>query len=304
MTVAELPTGTAAPPGDTGRVAGWIGVLLVGGFVVLALIGPLIRPYRSAALSDRYLDAPSRSHLLGTNPIGQDLASQMLDGARSSLLVAALAGGGTLLVGSLVGLLAGWLGGWVEVVLMRLVDVLLALPRLPLLLVLGVYAGRRLVTVALVIALVFWPGAARAIRAQVLTLRRRLHVKAAAGFGAGTFYILRRHVIPEISLILIAQLLAAAGRAVLLEAGLAFLGIGDPARVSWGSIMQEARRSPGLFYGPEWLWWMLPPMLAIVLVLLGLTFLGVAVERRMSPRLVRHRVASSFGQRRQGRTQP
>lgn len=281
----------ATPAATTAKrhsVVGWVGLALVGTFVVLALASPYIRPYRAAALSEEYLQPPSHLHLLGTNPIGQDLASQMLDGARSSLMVAALAGFGTVLLGSLVGLAAGWLGGWVELVLMRVVDVLLATPRLPLLLVVGAYAGRRLVTVALVIALVFWPGAARAVRAQVLSLRRRAHMKAALGFGAGTIYLLRRHVVPEITLILVAQLLAAAGRAVLLEAGLAFLGVGDPSRSSWGAIMEAARRSPGLFYGPEWLWWMLPPMLAIVLVLLGMTLLGVAVEQRMSPRLARH----------------
>lgn len=289
--MTEVAAAATTPAATTPRrrgVLGWVGLALVGSFVVLALAAPYIRPYRAAALSEEYLKPPSRLHLLGTNPIGQDLASQMLDGARSSLMVAALAGVGTVVLGALAGLAAGWLGGWVELVLMRVVDVLLATPRLPLLLVVGAYAGRRLVTVALVIALVFWPGAARAVRAQVLSLRRRAHVKAALGFGAGTIYLLRRHVVPEIALILVAQLLAAAGRAVLLEAGLAFLGVGDPSRSSWGAIMEAARRSPGLFYGPEWLWWMLPPMLAIVLVLLGMTLLGVAVEQRMSPRLARH----------------
>jgi len=277
-----------AAGGERHSVLGWTGLVLVGTFVVLALAAPHLRPYRASALSGHSLEAPSWHHLLGTNQIGQDLASQMLDGARSSLMVAVLAGLGTLLLGATAGLLAGWLGGWFDVAVMRVVDVLLATPRLPLLLVVGVYAGRRLVTVALVIALVFWPGAARAVRSQVLSLRRRAHVKAAMGFGAGTLYVLRRHVVPEISLILVAQLVAAAGRAVLLEAGLAFLGIGDPSRMSWGSIMQGARQAPGLFYGPEWLWWMFPPMLAIVLVLLGITFLGVAVEQRMNPRLARH----------------
>lgn len=278
-----------APPGERGgRAIGWIGVVLVGAFVVLALLAPVLQPHRPGALSGGPLEAPSVRHLLGTNRIGQDLASQMLEGARSSLLVAVVAGAGTLVLGAAVGLLGGWLGGWTDHLLMRVVDVCLATPRLPLLIVIGLYASGDLIIVALVIAAVFWPGPARAVRAQVLSLRRRAHLKASMGFGAGTFHVLRRHVLPEVSLILAAQLISAMGRAILLEAGLAFLGIGDPARLSWGTIMQSARQAPGLYYTSAWLWWMLPPLIAIVAVLVGMTFLGVGVEQRLNPRLARH----------------
>lgn len=278
----------AVPEERRSPAIGWVGAVIVGAFVLLALSAPMIEPYRPTALSGGPLEAPSARHLLGTNRIGQDLASQMLEGARSSLLVAVVAGSGTLLLGATVGLLGGWWGGWPDQALMRLVDVCLATPRLPLLVVMGLYAGGDLIVVALVIAVVFWPGPARAVRAQVLSLRRRAHVKASIGFGAGTWHILRRHVLPEISLILAAQLIAAMGRAILLEAGLAFLGIGDPARLSWGTIMQSARQAPGLYYTSAWLWWMLPPLVAIVAVLLGMTFLGIGVEQRISPRLARH----------------
>lgn len=267
---------------------GWLGLGLVATFVALAVAAPWISPYPPADLVARGFEAPSGNHILGTNAIGQDLASQFLSGARVSLLVAVLAGSGTVLLGSAVGLAAGWRGGMVDAVLMRLVDVTLTLPRVPLLIVVGAFAGRSLLAVAAVIALVFWPGTARLVRGQVRSLRTRAHVKAAVGFGAGSADVLRRHVVPEISLILVAALVAAAGRAVALEAGLAFLGLGDPARTSWGSIMNAARRSPGLFYTQIWTWWMLPPVLAIVLVLLGVTFLGVAVEQRANPRLSRH----------------
>lgn len=288
-TIAEagdVDAGTT--PEERSPAIGWIGAVIVGAFVLLALSAPVIAPYRPSALSGGPLEAPSARHLLGTNRIGQDIASQMLEGARSSLLVAVVAGAGTLLLGATVGLLAGWWGGWPDHALMRLVDVCLATPRLPLLVVMGLYAGGDLIVVALVIAVVFWPGPARAVRAQVLSLRRRAHVKASIGFGAGTWHILRRHVLPEISLILAAQLIAAMGRAILLEAGLAFLGIGDPARLSWGTIMQSARQAPGLYYTSAWLWWMLPPLVAIVAVLLGMTFLGIGVEQRITPRLARH----------------
>jgi peptide/nickel transport system permease protein len=113
-------------------------------------------------------------------------------------------------------------------------------------------------------------------------------VKAALGFGAGSLHVMRRHIVPDIGLVLVASLVAAAGRAILLEAGLAFLGLGDPSRTSWGSIMRDARQSQSIFYTDIWTWWMLPPIVAIVLLLLGMTFLGVGLEQRINPRLSRH----------------
>lgn len=284
--VALAPRGLRLP-----RV-GWVGAGLVGTFVVLALAAPVLAPYRVTELAGRPLEAPGTSHLLGTNSVGQDLASQLLSGARVSLFVAAVAGGGTLLIGAAVGILAGWLGGRTDSVLMRVVDVVLVIPKLPLLIVAGTYAGPSLASVAAVIALTSWPPSARVVRSQLLSLRRRAHLKAAIGFGAGTGHMLRRHVVPEVGLILAAGLVAAAGRAVTLEAGLAFLGLGDPTRASWGTIMRDAIDFRGLFYTRAWAWWLVPPVLAVTLLLLGITFLGLAVEQRINPRLTRHTGAS------------
>ncbi|MEO7518829.1 MAG: ABC transporter permease [Acidimicrobiales bacterium] len=267
---------------------GWIGAALVVGFVVLGLAGPSIAPYGPRQLSAPKQERPSDRHVLGTNKVGQDLLSQVLAGARSSLLVATLAAVGAVVIATIVGLAAGLAGGWLDVVLMRLADVTIAVPRLPLLMLLGAVVGTSLPRVAMVIAVVFWPGAARVLRSQVQSLRRRSHVLAARGFGAGPFRVARLHLLPEMALVIATVFLSAASRAVLLEAGLAFLGVGDPSRVSWGSIIRDARASPGLFYTTYWTWWILPPVLAIVLVLLGLMFLGMAFETRVNPRLSRH----------------
>ena len=267
---------------------GWIGLVLVGAFVVLGLAGPDMAGYGPRALSSDSLQAPSAAHLLGTNQLGQDLASQLLHGARTSLLMAAVAATATLLLATLVGVAAGWFGGTLDIALMRLVDVMLAMPRLPLLIVIGAFFGDGLYTVALAMAAVFWPGPARMLRAQVLSLRQRVHVRAAVSFGAGTWHVVRRHLLPDVSLILAAAVVSAAGRAVLFEAGLAFLGLGDPFRTSWGSILRESQEVVGLFYSTAWLWWVVPPIGSMVLVLLGLTFVGMALEERVNPRLGRH----------------
>ena len=278
-----VPARASRLPGAT-----WLGVGLVGSFVVIALLAPLLAPYRTSELAGRPLESPSTRHLLGTNGVGQDVLSQILSGARASLFVAGVAGVGTLVLGTLVGLVAGWWRGVVDVVLMRVVDVLLVIPRLPLLIVAGAYVGPGLLSVAVIIALTFWPPTALVVRSQVLSIRRRDHVMAATGFGAGSLDVLRLHVLPAVALVLAAELVTAVGRAVVLESGLAFLGLGDPSVTSWGSVMRDAFAFGGLFYTRAWAWWLVPPILAVTLLLVGVTFLGVAVEQRVNPRLTRH----------------
>jgi peptide/nickel transport system permease protein len=267
---------------------GWLGLAIVAVFVGLALTGPWLTHYRTTALAGNPLEPPSAAHLLGTNGVGQDLASQFLNGARVSLFVAVLAGGGTLVIGALVGMVAGWSGGVVDAVLMRVVDLVLVVPKVPLLIVIGTYAGPSLPVISLIIALTGWPPTARIVRSQVLSLRRRAHIKAAVGFGASTGQVLRRHILPEVGLILTAGLVGAAARAIAFEAGLAFLGLGDPSRASWGAMLRDAIGFGGIFYTNAWRWWLVPPVVAISVLLLGVTFIGVGLEQRINPRLSRH----------------
>jgi len=277
-----------AARGGSFATIGWVGLGLLAAFIVLAFAAPALAPYRAGQLSGRPLEAPSLHHLLGTNSVGVDLSTQVLSGVRASLIVGVVAGGGTALLGAAIGVLAGWRGGTTDVVAMRIADVLLVIPRLPLLIVVVAYAGPGLRTVALTIAVTFWPESARVLRAQVRSLRPRAHLKAAMGFGAGTGHVLRRHVLPETSLILAAALVAAAGRAVMLQVGLAFLGLGDANRAGWGSVIRDALKFQGLFFTRAWAWWLLPPMFAVGLLLLSLTLVGLAVEQQVNPRLARH----------------
>jgi ABC-type dipeptide/oligopeptide/nickel transport system permease subunit len=269
-------------------VIGWFGLVIVAVFAVLAVAAPWLTDYRTTQLAGRPLEAPSAAHLLGTNGVGQDLATQLLNGARVSLFVAVLAGGGTLLIGALIGMVSGWAGGLVDAVLMRFVDLVLVVPKVPLLIVIGTYAGPSLPVISAIIALTGWPPTARIIRSQVLSLRRRAHIRAAVGFGATTGQVLRRHIVPEVGLILAAGLVGAAARAISFEAGLAFLGLGDPGRASWGAILRDAIGFGGIFYTDAWRWWLLPPVVAISVLLLGVTFVGVGLEQRINPRLSRH----------------
>jgi peptide/nickel transport system permease protein len=270
------------------RVAGGIGGLILAVYFGLLFFGSQLAPFRATELAGRSLESPGGDHLLGTNVLGQDLASQLILGARASLLVALLAGAGTVLLGGIIGVLAGWLPGWFDSVLMRATDLTLILPKLPLLLLIGALTGGSVLGLSLVISLVFWPTAARILRSQVLTLRSRTHVRAATGFGAGTWHQLRRHILPDLGLLSVAEFIPAAGRAVSLQAGLAFFGVGDPTQPSWGAMIRDAIAFRGVFITDAWKWWLAPPVVALVLLIVAITLLGTAAERRFSPRVARH----------------
>lgn len=286
------PTLTNAPTPATKsgrlRLSAVAGTVIVGLFVALLLFGSYLAPFSATELAGRSLEPPGGPHLLGTNQLGQDIASQLILGARASLLVAVLAGAGTVVIGSIVGVTAGWFPGWPSAVLMRVTDLVLVLPKLPLLLLVGALTGGSVLGLSVVISALFWPIAARIIRSQVLSLRTRTHVRAATGFGAGTRHQLRLHILPDLALLSVAEFIPAAGRAVALQAGLAFLGVGDPTEPSWGGMIRDAVNFQAVFITPAWTWWLIPPVLALVALIVGITLLGTAAERRLSPRLARH----------------
>lgn len=290
MTATTITRSPRAVPlsGRWTKVAGGLGGVILAVYVTLLFFGSQLAPFRATELAGRSLESPGGDHLLGTNILGQDLASQLILGARASLLVALLAGVGTVLVGGVIGILAGWFPGWFDSVLMRATDLTLILPKLPLLLLIGALTGGSVLGLSVVISLLFWPTAARILRSQVLTLRSRTHVRAATGFGAGTWHQLRRHILPDLGLLSVAEFIPAAGRAVGLQAGLAFFGIGDPTQPSWGAMIRDAIAYRGVFITDAWKWWLAPPVVALVLLIIAITLLGTAAERRFSPRVARH----------------
>ncbi len=258
------------------------GILLV--FTLVAVFAPALSPYDPRALSGEALEPPSARHLLGTNNIGQDILSQIIWGTRPSLTVAIGAACVALAIGVSIGMVAALLGGVTDVVAMRVVDVFLALPVAPLLIVVAALASPSRAVLILAIGLVFWPVSARIIRSQTLSLRARGFVQAARGFGGGTLYVMRRHLLPALGPIVVTRFVNLAATAALLEAGLAFLGLGDPTAVSWGLMLNRALLHQGLYFSPLWTWWVLPAGFAVTLAVLGFTLLGVGLEPRFNPR--------------------
>lgn len=274
---------------SSGSRLGILGATILAVFALVAIFAPVVAPHDPSAQTGLPFHGPTVRHLLGTNDIGQDILSELIFGARISLAIGFLAALIAVAVGSVIGIVAGYFGGVVDNVLMRLVDVTLSLPFLPLLIVLAVFLGRSLSTTILVISLVIWARPARILRSQVLSVRERGYVQAARAMGGGAPHLLSRHVVAAVSPMIIAQFVRAANVAILIEASLSFLGLGDPTTKSWGTVLFYAT-ARGAFLTRAWLWWVVPTGLAISLVVLGFAFVGYALEERVDPRLR----ASSF----------
>ena len=264
---------------------GKLGLAIVLVFAACAVAAPLLSPYHPKNDVDASLQAPSVRHLLGTDEVGRDIFSQVIVGARVSLIVGLTAGLAATCLGVLVGLVAGYFGGLVDRALMRVVDLFLVLPRLPLLMLLAAYLGAGLWVVVTAFVLVAWAFPARVVRAQVIVERKRAYVISARLSGASWIYVLLKHVVPALGPLLLAIVMMESSHAIMAEAGLSFLGLGDPTCVSWGAIMHYAFVYPALFLGDAWLWWALPPGLCLSALLLGLALVAMSIEARLDPRL-------------------
>jgi peptide/nickel transport system permease protein len=257
------------------------GVTALGLLACLALSGMLWSPHPPGAMAGPSLSPPSPSHLLGTNGLGQDVLSQLLSGCAVSLLVGLSVGSGATLLGFVIGSAAGYYPGRLGPVLMRGVDALMVIPRLPLIILLAVLLRPRLVNVLAVLILLSWPGVARTIRAQVLSIRERDAIRFVRFSGGGFAYVLRHHLWRELLPLLLAKAAATASHAIVAEAGLSFLGLGDPALKSWGTMIRSALDYPGIFWTPAWSWWLLPPSILVSLAVLSFTLMGYALESCM-----------------------
>lgn len=261
-----------------------IGLVLVGIFVLVAMTAPVLTSHDPKAISGRALEGPSTRHWLGTDVPGRDIFAQLVYGARASLIVAMVAGSLATAGALLFGALPALVGGSLDRLSNRLVVFLLALPGAPLVVLIGSLAVGSRLTVILVIAFLGVPSNARILRSQVVTLRQRGFIASAQGFGGGPFYVLRRHIVPGLAPLVIVGLVSWAGVAVGLEAGLSFLGLGDPSGISWGLTLNRALAQQTIYFSPMWTWWVLPAGFAITLAVLGLTFVGVALEPVFNPR--------------------
>ena len=263
------------------------GGLVVGFLVVVAVLAPVLAPWDPNGVdTKRILASPSKSHWLGTDPLGRDVLSRVLYGSRISLAVGFVSVGIAVLIGVVLGAAAGYQGGVVDNVVMRLVDLMLVFPRFFLLLAVLAFLKPSIWTIMTVIGLTGWMGVARLVRAEFLTLREREFVIWSESVGAGALRIIFRHILPNaIAPILVAMTLGIPA-AILTEAGLSFLGLGvQPPYATWGNILNDGRDYI------EIAWWMtLYPGLAILVTVLSYNLMGEGIRDALDPRLRQSRI--------------
>jgi len=251
-------------------------------FAVTVLAGPPLVPFDPWDMSFTPISPPSAEHFLGINDGGQDIFSELIFAIRNTVTFGLVSGLVALGVGVIIGLVAGWLGGFIDMILMRLADVLLAIPAIMILILTAALFRPSPFVLSLILAGFMWPTISKAIRAQTLTLRESLHVKAAAQIGGSNWYIIRRHLMPEMFPLYLIGLAAKTRMAMFMEASLAFLGLFDPSRKSLGMMIAYAVK---YYYMDIWWNWLLPPIVCLSLLIMAVTFLAISLEKVLDPRL-------------------
>ncbi|GIW05957.1 MAG: ABC transporter permease [Dehalococcoidia bacterium] len=239
--------------------------VLLGLFVVLGIAGPSLAPHDPRVAIGRPLQPPGGRAVLGTNDIGQDVLSEWLIGARATLIAAIGVTGISTALAWLVGVTAG-LWSRAALPLTSLGDLVLALPAIPLYLLILALVGPNQATIVLTLGLLSWPAFARIVQATVREVRQAPYVEAAAALGASPVRVAVHHVVPATFGLLATKVVLTVRFAIFAEASLAFLGLGDPGAKSWGAMLGTAFNYPLLFARGAWLWWMAPPALAIIAV--------------------------------------
>lgn len=280
---------SAPSPSRGGALVAWaryrqqrpaiFGLALILGMFALALFAHMVAPGDPFRRAGTPLQPPSLRYWFGTDDLGRDVFAGVVHGSRPSLLVGFAAALTSAVVGTLVGSLAGYFGQLVDDVLMRLTELVQVVPRFFLILIVAALFGPNIGTVALLLGLTFWPGTARLLRAQILTLRQRDFVLAARALGVPEGRVLMRHVLPNAFAVVVVSTSLQVGAAILVEAGLSFLGLGDRSVVSWGNMLNLAQP----FIRTAW-WTAVFPGLAITLTVMAANMVGDGLNAALDPR--------------------
>jgi len=270
--------------------AGLVGLAVLAVFVVIALLAPILAPAEGLEVTKAtggVLEPPSAEFWLGTDDKGRSVLTLLIWGSRISLFVGLAATLVSMVIGTVVGLASGYFSGWTGAILFRLTEWFLVIPFLPLAIVMATVLGRSLLNIVIVIGVTSWPGTALLIRSQTLTIRERPYLERARVLGAGSAHQIRRHILPNVMPMVFANTTLTVAIAILTETTLSFLGLGDPTRVSWGSML-DAAFAVGAITTGAW-WFIVPPGVCVVLVVLSFTLIGQALEEVLNPRLAGRR---------------
>jgi peptide/nickel transport system permease protein len=285
---APVPQEASKRPGIVrevllGQRVAVIGLVVLIFFTVIAIIGPWIQPYSTTQQVGPVYAPPSSQHWLGLDDGGIDMLSEVIAGARVSMLVGFSAAAVAMLLGGGIGLASGYFGNKTDIILMRITDYFLVIPDVPLMIVAAAVFGRSLLNIILIIGLIYWTSTARLIRAQVKSVRERVYVKRARALGGGHSRLLWKHITPQVAPLLVANTVLTIAIAIFAETYISFLGLGDPSKISWGRLIQNSLTGGAVFHKA---WWaIIPPGLCVTVVILAATMMGQAMEDALNPRL-------------------
>ena len=265
------------------KTVGRIGLGLLLLILLAAVFAGVLAPYDPTALSGAPFETPSARHLLGTNDIGQDIFSELLYGARTSLAVGALSTLIPLALAVLAGVWGGWLGGGVDRLMTKVTAFFLTIPFIPSVIILSAFTQPGAVTMSVILAVMSWPHTARVLRSQTIQLKNAPYIQTIQAMGAGDGYIITRHLLRELRPLLLYQGVARMKTGILMESSLSFLGLGNPVAKSWGSMIYYAEAKNAIITG-AWKWWVVPPGLCICLVCLALLMVSYSLEEARAER--------------------
>ena len=266
--------------------SGLLGLGVLTFFILVAVFAPLLADPESIEVTKAtggVLEPPSAEYPLGTDENGRSILALLIWGSRISLLVGITATVMSMVIGTVVGLTSGFLEGWPARVLYRVTEWFLIIPFIPFAIVLATVMGRSLVTVIVVIGVLGWAATSLLIRSQTLSLKERPYIERAEALGAGRWHQMTRHILPNVMPMVFANTTLTVALAILAETTLSFLGLGDPTRVSWGTMLEGAFEVGAMTTG-AW-WYIVPPGVCVVLVVLAFTLVGQALEEVFNPRL-------------------
>ncbi|MGV7115295.1 oligopeptide ABC transporter permease [Paenibacillus kyungheensis] len=259
-----------------------LGLLVTLLLIIISIIAPWIAPYNPSLVMDQFSAPPSANHWLGTDQVGRDVLSRLIYATRISMIVGFGAVAIYVTIGTVIGLVAGYFGGWIDMIVMRVTDVIMSFPYLIIILVVVSVLGSGLGTIVLVLSLFSWPTVARLVRGSVMTIRHLDYVQASIVMGMGKTRILFRQILPNtLGPIIVNATFGVAG-AILSEAGLSFLGMGiQPPIPSWGNMLTDAQ-SFSLLTDQPWLW--LPAGIMLLITVLAINFVGDGLRDAFDPK--------------------
>lgn len=264
---------------------GRLSIIFISLIIFIGVFAPYISPHAHNLPSGSALESPSIDHLFGTDDLGIDILSQIFYGARLSLIIgfstSILAGLG----GGILGVISGFYGGIIDKIIMRLADMMIALPNLPMMILLGAFFGPSTRNIILVLVLFSWTGPARIVRSKVISIKKESYIVMARSYDAGFLHLFRVHFLPEIMPILAITIIKITSKAIVAEAGLSFLGLGDPTSKSWGLILNHSINFKGIYFTDYWKWWVMAPLLATMILILSISYISRDLERLLNKKI-------------------